>query len=120
VPVHVGKLAPCEFVFGRGRRSPDFLLRQDERDRYLVEAARCYPGQSDREIARQLRLALARYRDGRWRRDRSEYTCPAQHRGKLTEVLYFLLRVRDAVPSETTIRRALAIRDPRDVLGFTI
>ena len=30
----------------------------DERDRYLIEAARFYPGASDREAARQLRSAL--------------------------------------------------------------
>jgi len=60
--IHVGKIAPCEFVFGRGKRSPAFLLRQDERDRYLIEAARHFPGLSDREIARRLRTALVRYR----------------------------------------------------------
>jgi hypothetical protein len=83
------------------------MLLLDERDRYLVEAARCYPGCSDREIARRLHVALSRYRDGRWRRDQSELTCPSQHAGKLTAVLWMLLRVRDHVPSEVTIRRAL-------------
>ena len=106
--INVGKIAPCEFVFGRGRRTPATLLRLDERNRYLVEASKHYVGLSDCEIARQLRLALSRYRGGRWRRDRSELTCPVQHRGKITEVLYCLLRVRDSLPSERTIRAALS------------
>jgi hypothetical protein len=83
------------------------MLLISERNALLLAASRFYPGASAREISRQLRLALARYRDARWRRDRSELTCPMQHRGKLTEVLYLLLRVRDAIPSERTIRAVL-------------
>jgi hypothetical protein len=82
-------------------------LLLDERGRFLVEAARFYPGCSDREIARRLHVALSRYRDGRWRRDRSELTCPSQHAGKLTAVLWMLLKTHDHTPSQATIRRAL-------------
>ena len=78
----------------------------DERVTLIRAAATFYPGVSDREIARRLRTALLRYRAGRWERDRSD-TCPIQHRGKLTEILYLLLRVHDRLPSEMSIRRVL-------------
>jgi hypothetical protein len=97
--IHVGKIAPCEFVFGRGKRSPAFLLREDERDRYLIEAARHFPGLSDREISRRLRTALVRYREGAWRRTRIEALCPLRHAGRLDAVLWMLLKVRQAIPS---------------------
>lgn len=92
---------------GPGCRTPQTLLLIDERDRYLIEAAAHFQGLSHREVARRLRTALLRYRDGRWRRDRSELTCPPQHAGKLTAVLWALLKTRDHVPSDMTIRRAL-------------
>jgi hypothetical protein len=94
-------------VDGRGRRTPQTLLLLDEREAYLIEAARHFPG-SDREAARLIRTALLRYQTGRWRRDRREATCPVQHRGKLTAVLWCLLKVRDAIPSERTIRLVLS------------
>jgi hypothetical protein len=82
----------------RGHRTPQTQLLINERDKLLMEAARFFPGASDREIARRLRIALARYRDGRWRRDRSEATCPVQHQGKLMQTLWCLLKTRDAIP----------------------
>jgi hypothetical protein len=94
-------------VDGRSHgRTPAVLLLIDERVALIRTAAKFFPGASDREIARRLRTALSIYRAGRWGRDRSD-TCPVQHRGKLTEILYLLLRVHDHVPSEPTIRRAL-------------
>jgi hypothetical protein len=96
------------FLEGRGKRTPSTLLAIDERDALLVEAALQFSGLSQREQARRLRSALSIYRDGRWRRDRSELTCPPQHRGKLTAVCWTLLKVRDFVPSERTIRAALS------------
>ena len=93
---------------GVGQRSPSTLLQVDERDRYLVEAARFYPGPSHREIARRLRSALSISRNGRWRRDCSEATCPIQHRDKLTAILWAILKTRDALVSDRTIRRALS------------
>jgi hypothetical protein len=89
-------------------RTPRVLLRIDERDALIWSAARFYPGCSDREIARQLHTALSRYHAGRFRRDRND-TCPVEHRGKLTEVLYLLLRTHDHVPSPATIRRVLGV-----------
>ena len=96
-----------DVVDGRGRRTPQTMLLLDERRALLVEAARFYPGLSQRETARRLRIALQRYQLGRWRRTRADLTCPKDHAGKLTGVLWMLLRVRDHVPSEMTIRRAL-------------
>jgi hypothetical protein len=92
----------------RGRRTRQTELLISERDKLLVEAAKFFPGCSDREIARRLRSALSIYRAGRFRRDRND-TCPKQYRGTLTELLYLLLRVHDHVPSEMTIRRALGV-----------
>src|SRR5262245_12219288 len=67
-----------------------------------------YPNLTDREIARRLRAALIRHREGRWwRRDRIEARCPAQHRGTLTEILWCLLKTHDAIPCDRTIRTAL-------------
>jgi hypothetical protein len=96
-----------DVVDGRGRRTPQTLLLLDERDQFLRAAAAYFPGLSHREIARRLHVALSRYRDGRWRRDRVENLCPPQHAGKLTAVLWMILRVKDYVPSEATIRRAI-------------
>jgi hypothetical protein len=58
-----------------------------ERNALIRDAARFFPGYGDREVARRLLIALARYRNGRWQRDRSETTCPPQHKGKLLQVL---------------------------------
>jgi hypothetical protein len=95
-------------VAGPGCRTPQTLLLIDERDALVRDAARFYPGLSHREIARRLRTALLVYRDCRWRHDQSELTCPPQHAGKLTAVLWKLLKVRDFVPSERTVRAALS------------
>lgn len=94
---------PVEFDGRSHGRTPNVLLRLDERDALIRTAATFYPGASDREIARQLHAALSRYYSGRFRRDRND-TCPVEHRGKLTEVLYLLLRTHDHVPSIGTIR----------------
>ena len=82
-------------VFGPGRRTPATMLLIDERDKLLIEAAKFFPGCSDREIARRLHAALSRYRGGRWRRDRAEALCPVQHRGKLVQTMWCLLKVSD-------------------------
>jgi hypothetical protein len=95
-------------VDGRGRRTPQTQLLIDERDKLLTEAARFFPGASDRQIARRLRIALMRYRNGRWRRDGSEATCAVQHCGKLMQMLWCLLKTRDAIPGERTISAVLS------------
>jgi hypothetical protein len=94
------------FERGPGRRTPQTLLLIDERDALLREAARFYPGVSDREVARQVRIALLRYRACRWRRECSETTCP--HAGRLDALLWAILKTRDVVPSDRLIRLVLA------------
>jgi hypothetical protein len=90
----------------RGKRTPQTMLLLDERDRYLVEASRFYPGCRDREIARRLRTALLRYQGGRWRRTCTELR-PPHPPEKIDAVLWAILKTKDYVPSEMTIRRAL-------------
>ena len=115
-PVLAADLRHAVPLRGPGERTPQTLLLLDERDALLREAAlRFCIGMSDRQAAKYLRSALLRYQTGRWRRDRSETLCPMQHRGKLTELLWMILKTRDVLPSEPTIRRALgAIREPPD------
>lgn len=104
-PTTSSDAAPVET---RGHRSNETLLRIDERNQYLREAAhRFFPGCSNREAARRLHIALGRYRSCRWQRDRSEATCPAQHAGRLKEMLFFIFKSRDMVPSVPSIRAAL-------------
>jgi hypothetical protein len=99
------------YASGPGRRTPAVRLVLDERDKLFREAARCHcVGMSDRQAAATLRSALLRYQTGRWRRTRVETTCP-EPRDRLASVLWMLLRVRDAIPSERTIRSALSRAD---------
>jgi hypothetical protein len=106
-------------IDGRGRRSNETLLRLDERNRYLIEAARFFRSPSDREVARQLRIAPLRYRAGAWRRDSAEALCPVRYAGTVKAALWKTLKARDATPpADRTIRALLARavgRDARDL-----
>ena len=95
-------------VDGRGRRSNETYLRLDERDRYLVEAAKFYPGCGDREVARRLRSALLTYRSCAWQRDYAEDLCPVRYAGTVKAALWKTLKAVDAIPGDRTIRAALA------------
>jgi hypothetical protein len=95
-----------ERFFGPGLRSPSTLLMIDERDALLRTAAAHYPGLSHREIARRLRTALMRYREGRWRRTCTELR-PPHPPEKIEAVLWAILKTHDRVVSEATVRRAL-------------
>jgi hypothetical protein len=53
-------------------------------------------------------IALLRYQTGRWQRERTEALCPPQHAGRLDALLWAILKVRDAVPSERLIRMELS------------
>ena len=109
-PLRISDLTHAEAI-GRGHgRTPAVQLLIDERDKLLVEAARFFLGVSDREVARQLRIKLLRFQNGSWRREQADLTCPAKHAGKLTAVLWSLLKVRDFVPSERLIRLVLSRR----------
>jgi hypothetical protein len=65
------------------------------------------PGWSSRAAAHALHTALSRYQCGAWRRHRIEDQCPARLCGKLEAHCWHILRARDAVPSERTIRAAI-------------
>jgi hypothetical protein len=106
-PVHATDLAHAA-PLGRGKRSNETRLRLDERAKLLREAARFFPGASDREVARRLHEALSRYGAGAWRRERACEVCPLRHRDKLAEMLWAIFKVYDHTPSEGTVRAALA------------
>ena len=64
-PLRASAFADVVAVDGRGHRSPQTMLLIDKRNALLIEAARFFPGASDREAARRIRNALSIYRDGR-------------------------------------------------------
>jgi hypothetical protein len=93
----------------RGHRSYEFDLRLIERDKYLREAAaRFCAGMSDRQAAAMLRTKLMRYREGGWRRDASETTPPTRLAGRIEAYCWRILKSRDAIPGDRTVRDALA------------
>lgn len=97
---------------GRGRL-PSTLAALAERDRLLrVAAARFCVGLSENASATKLAAELQRFRSTAWRRDASQPTCPHRHAGSLREILYQILRTRDAPISPRTIRRALSYSWP--------
>ena len=95
-------------VFGPGHRTPATLLALDERDQYLREASTFFHSPHDREVARQLRRALAIYRAGAWRRDGPGALCPARYAGTVKAAFWKTLKCHDAIPGDRTIRAALA------------
>lgn len=96
----------------RGRRTPADVLARAIRDHLLRTAADRYcRGLSDRSAAEMIRTKLARYREGAFRRHRSEDQMPEKLRGTLNGMFWELLMVRDAVPCNRTVRAALAL-DP--------
>lgn len=100
----------------RGKRKPTTLWIIDTRDRLLRMMARCFfAGLTERQASVAIVAKVEQYRNrGAWRRDRLEATCPARHHGKLEEIMFTLLKIRDASVSVGTCRRALsAIREPR-------
>ena len=105
----IGKAEIDKMMERRGKRKPDTLRAIATRDTLLRLAARSIDG-SARVKARRLHSVLLRFRSGPWRRLQAEAACPDQYRGKIEEVLFVILRTRDAVPSFCTIRNALAIR----------
>lgn len=97
------------FVPGPGVRTPQTLLWLDERNRFLVEAAAFFRDPSDREVARQLRSALAIYRACAWRRDASLNLCPPKYAGTVKAAFWKCCKAVDATPPGVeTIRKVLA------------
>lgn len=114
-PVRAIDLTHAAPVDGRGRRPPADVLARAVRDHLLRTIAHRYcGGLSDRQAAMVLRTKLDRYRLGAWRRDRVEVQSPDRYRGSVTELLWTILKIRDAIPSDRVIRAALAL-DPFSV-----
>ncbi|MFZ0853163.1 MAG: hypothetical protein WAO08_28685 [Hyphomicrobiaceae bacterium] len=91
----------------RGKRTPQTLQAIAERNALLVEAACHFQGLSAREVGRRLHVALVRYQQGRWRRSRIDPVCPHEP-GTLAAALWEILRCRDHIVSERTIRAVLS------------
>lgn len=97
-----------ERVDGRGRRSLDTRVAILVRDATIAEAAlRFYPLMSSVAAARVLHAGLSRYQSGAWRRHRTEENMPARLAGRVEGMYWFVLKMRDALPSERTIRAAI-------------
>jgi hypothetical protein len=105
--VHATDIAHAAPIDGRGRRSPQTQLLINERDKLLVEAAKFFPHCSQREQAKRIATSLLRYRCGAWRRHCVESTLPVRCRG-LDAICWTVLKTRDRLCSEATIRRALS------------
>jgi hypothetical protein len=67
------------------------------------------PGASQASQARQLRIELANYYTGTWRHHRALEDCPAPA-GSLREACWSILKNRDRLLSERTIRDLLSAR----------
>jgi hypothetical protein len=99
---------------GPGHRLPETLAAISERDRLLAEAAAVFmSGLSSRAAAREMHIALARYREGAFRREYTADAVPQRRLGRLDGYCWMILRARDHCPSERTIRAAIdAARKP--------
>jgi hypothetical protein len=93
----------------RGQRSLETLLSLQRRNAALRAANRAfYADMSAQATAHELHRELVRYLLTAWQRDRLLDAAPSRHAGRLREHLWLILRARDHVPSERTIRRILA------------
>src|SRR3954452_18762517 len=94
-------MKPIGTIDARGRRPPADVVARTIRDHLLrVAAARFCAGLSDRQAALILRAKLIRYREAAWPSDRSLEQCPARHRGTISELMWTILRIRDAIPGD--------------------
>lgn len=96
---------------GSQGRTPQFMAALDERDRLLREAARDFlPDLLEAHQARELHRRWTLYEASGWRRgERSLPVAPAHGVGTLEGRLWAVLRLRDNVLGERTIRRTLAM-----------
>lgn len=109
-------VSPRDLVYAEPLRLDDDVVRRLTptklaklyRSVALCRAAAFVVGPSQRETARKLHEAFTRYREGAWRRERFEATCPARRVGRIEECLWDALKARDASVSEITVRRALS------------
>ncbi|MGY4472841.1 hypothetical protein [Bradyrhizobium sp. USDA 3364] len=89
------------------RRVPTQLIEEQRNRLIWLAAVQFYPSASPSSQAEQLHAALSRYSASAWLRERTEERCPAQT-GTLRAACWAILKVRDYVPSDRTIRRVLA------------
>ena len=102
---------PFRNPHGRTDETISILAR---RDAALREAADQYcPGWTDHAAARHLHHALTVFAAGPWRRERLSPTLPSRYAGKIGAQLWQILKIRPAIPSIRSIRRALADRQTR-------
>ena len=93
---------------GPGIRSRQTSLSISERDQFLRQARdRFCIGMSHRRAAEMLHHRLVRFRDGAWRRYRSEALCPPKLAGRIEALFWCALKCRDAIPAEETIRKVI-------------
>ena len=95
-------------IDGRGKRHEHTLLLIRARNILLMEAARYFPSDSDRETARQLLLALETYHAGRWRRDYAREACPPQYAGTYRLLFWAIFKLHDHLPCDRVVRTAVA------------
>lgn len=92
-----------------GQRSAQTVAILAERDRLLREAAaEFFSGLLVTQQARELHRRWTRYEASGWRRERALDVVPSSRLGTLEGRLWAILRLRDFVPCERTIRGALA------------
>ena len=78
------------------------------REILLMESARYFPSDSDRETARRLLDALKIYAAGRWQRDSASEACPPQYAGTYRLLFWAIFKLHDHVPCDRVIRTAAA------------
>jgi hypothetical protein len=97
--------APVDY---RGKRHNHTLRLIRARDLLLMEAARYFPSDSDRETARRLLDALKIYAAGRWQRDAPLARCPPQYAGTYRLLFWAIFKLHDHLPCDRVVRAAVA------------
>jgi hypothetical protein len=92
-----------DIALGLRRQRADLRAAIKARDCILRNAAKTMPGLPLTEAANRIHVAMLRYRESAWRRERLLDQCPARHRWE-----WQALRLRDHVPKPRSIRRVLA------------
>jgi hypothetical protein len=99
---------------GPGRRTPDTRASLFIRDALLAEAATLFcRGASSNAAASAIYRRLALYRAGAWRRHRAEQQLPPVLVGRIEELLWHVLKARDVLPSQRSIRLAIDVAKKR-------
>ena len=96
-----------------GQRSARTRAAIAERDRLVAEAAvEFFPDQPPAAQARGLHQRWSRYAVSGWRRERALSAPPPMRRGKIEERLWQVMKVRDLVLTERSVRAILAASYP--------